>query len=295
MRISTENNMNKLTKIFTLLTILAVLAFATPAQQNLLGQTTLAAAVNGEYLGPGPTGNVPAPTLIQVTSATGIVGIAPNLGVTASQPTQATNLYIDREQIRVIAVNGTQLTVVRGVNGTVATPHVSGSMVLFGPARFFYVNDPGGVGSPSPGGNISGVSCLVANVLVSPWVNIRTGAQWLCSTDTLTWVPGWNNGGAGSAANVPSAGTEASAAGTNAVLGPVFAISGTNAIVTFTPPIGFDNTAVGGGCFTVIPKGIFTWTAAGNISVLGTTTAITQNVTFCWNPYTSKWVPSRVA
>lgn len=287
--------MKTLTKLFALLAVLVAFAAPSFAQQNFLGQTTLAAAINGQYNGPGPTGNVPAPTLIQVASATGITGISPQLGVTANSSTSSTNLYIDREQMRVTAVNGTLLTVVRGVNGTVATPHVSGTMVLFGPARFFYVQDPGGVGSPSPGGNISGTSCLVANVVVSPWVNVRTGAQWLCSTDTLTWVPGWNNGGAGSAANVPSAGTEASAAGTNAVLGPVFAISGTNAIVTFTPPIGFNNTAVGGGCFTTIPKGIFTWTAAGNISVAGTTTAITQNVTFCWNPYTSKWVPSRVS
>jgi hypothetical protein len=280
-------------KLALLAALIAFFGITTEAQQNFLGQTTLAAAVNGQYLGPGPTGNVPAPTLIQVTSATNIIGIQPNLAVTASASSSSTNLYIDREQMRVTAVNGTLLTVVRGVNGTAATPHASGAMVLFGPARFFYVMDPGSITMAN--GTVSGVACVVNNVVVSPWLNVRSGAQWLCSSDTLTWVPGWHNQGAGSAANVPSAGTEASAAGTNAVLGPVFAISGTNAIVTFTPPVGFDNTALGGGCFTVIPKGIFTWTAAGNISVAGTTTAITQNVTFCWNPYTSKWVPSRVA
>jgi hypothetical protein len=168
-------------------------------------------------------------------------------------------------------------------------------MVLYGRALWFYNFDPGAILSQGGTANLSGgTACVQAQIFVTPWVNVRTGQQWICSTDTLSYVPGFN-AGFGTSANVPTAGTEASIAGTNLVLGPVFAISGTNAIVTFTPPLGFNATAVGGGCFTTIPKGIFTWTAAGNISVAGTTTAITQNVTFCWNPYTSKWVPSRVA
>lgn len=282
---------NKTIKLFALFAVLAALAITTPAQQNFLTQTTLSAAVAGQYLGPGPTGNVPAPTLIQVASATGIVGLNPNLGITASQPNQ-TYLYVGREQMRVTAVNGTALTVVRGVNGTVAVPHPSGDMVLFGPARFFYVNDPGAI--PGTGGGISGVACTAANVIVSPWLNIRTGGQWLCSSVTGTWVPGWNNMGQD---NLMATVTVASVAGTTVPSGPLFSVTGTNAIVNWGIPLGFNGTASGGGCFVTIPSsGVWTWTAAGNIAVAGTVTAANNvPITWCWNAATSKWIPSRIA
>lgn len=282
--------MKTLTKLFAVLAVLSGLALTASAQQNFLGQTTLAAAVQGQYLGSVSGANVPAPTLIQVASATGIVGINPNLGITASQPNQ-TYLYIGREEMRVTAVNGTALTVVRGVNGTVATPHPSGDMVLFGPARFFYVNDPGGIVGAN--GGISGVACTPANVIVSPWLNVRTGAQWLCSSVTGTWVPGWNNYGQDNFAPTASV---ASVAGTTVPSGPLFTMTGTNAIVNFGIPIGFNGTASGGGCFTAIPTGIWTWTAAGNIATAGTVTAGNSvPVTFCWNALTQKWVPSRIS
>jgi len=277
-------------KLATLALLFALCASTGFAQQAFLGQTTLAAAIQGQYLGSVSGANVPAPTLIQVASVTSIVGINPNLSITASQPNQ-TYLYIGREQMRVTAVNGTQLTVVRGVNGTVAAPHPNGDMVLFGPARFFYVMDPGGI--PGAGGGISGVACTQANVQVSPWLNIRTGAQWLCSSVTGTWVPGWNNSGQD---NLTATASVASVAGTTVPSGPLFTMTGTNAIVNFGTPVGFNATAVGGGCFTVIPTAIWTWTAAGNISTAGTVTAGNSvPVTFCWNALTSKWVPSRIA
>lgn len=261
------------------------------AQQNLLVQTTLAAALPL----PSSTSTPNSPQTVQLTSATGIVaqGLNPTATINAQN---FWVLYVDREEIAVTQIQGTTIQGIRGYNSTKATSHVNGAMVLYGKAAWFNNTDPGAITSQGGISAVSaGSSCVLSAVFAHPWVNTRTGQQWICSTDTLSWVPGFNNGFGAGGNNVPSAGTEASVAGTNAVLGPVFAISGTNAIVTFTPPVGFDNTAVGGGCFTVIPKGIFTWTAAGNISVLGTTTAITQNVTFCWNPYTSKWVPSRVA
>src|SRR5271166_1158623 len=103
-----------LTKLFTLAVLLSLCAFGASAQQNYLGQTTLAGAIAGQYFGPGSTGNVPAPTLITVTSATSIVGANPNLAITASQPNFQTQLFVDREAMLVINVSGTALTVVRG-------------------------------------------------------------------------------------------------------------------------------------------------------------------------------------
>lgn len=282
--------MKTLTKLFATLAVLAALAIGTPAQQAFLGQTTLSAAVQGQYLGSVSGANVPAPTLVQVASVTSIVGITPNLSITASQPNQ-TYIYVGREQMRVTAVNGTALTVVRGVNGTVAVPHPSGDMVLFGPSRFFYVMDPGGI--PTANGGISGVACTQANVQVSPWLNVRTGAQWLCSSVTGTWVPGWNNSGQD---NLAATASVASVAGTTVPSGPLFTMTGTNAIVNFGTPVGFNATASGGGCFVAIPTAIWTWTAAGNIATAGTVTAGNSvPVTFCWNALTSKWVPSRIS
>lgn len=259
------------------------------AQQNTLGQTTLSAAVAGQYLGPGSTGNVPAPTLIQVASATNIIGISPTLGITAAASSSSTNLFIDREQMRVTAVNGTALTVVRGVNGTVATPHASGAIVLFGPARFFYVQDPGGLGSPGGTGFVSNVPCILNNVVVTPWVNIRSGAQWLCSSITLTWVPGFNNGGAPIAAVVTAA---VASATTIVPTGPLFHITGTVSMVNITTPVGCNATAVGGCQFTVICDGVCTWTAAGNIAVAAGTVVAGTSITFTWDAKNSKWVPN---
>lgn len=281
-------NIKTLKKLFAIPVLLVLACGSAFAQQNSLNQTTLSAAIAGSFLGQGVSSTTnPPPQLVQVASATGIVGLSPNLGITASQPNQSA-IFIDRELMLVTAVNSTTLTVVRGYGGTVAAPHASGAMVLGGPIRFFYVQDPGGT---SGFAGIGGVACTAANVVVTPWVNYRTGWQWLCSSVTGTWVPGWNN-------PMPAANTVtvASVAGSTLPSGPLFIVTGTNAITGWTIPLGFNGTATGGGCFTTIVGGIFTWTAAGNIAVAGTVTANPSGtITWCWNASTSKWQPSRIA
>lgn len=280
--------MKILQKLFAIPALLVLACSAAFAQQNLLTQTTLSAAIAGSLLGQGVSSTTnPPPQLVQVASATGIVGLNPNLGVTASQPTQSA-IYVDRELMLVTAVNGTTLTVVRGYAGTVAAPHASGTMVLSGAPRFFYPNDPGGITASS--GTVSDVACTAANVVVSPWLNYRSGAQWICSSITGTWVPGWNN-----FATPRQTATVASAAGAITPSGPYFQVSGVLAVTGFNIPLGFNGTGVGGGCFTVNPTGIWTWTAAGNIAIAGTTTQALVSVTFCWNASTSKWIPSKIA
>lgn len=66
-------------------------------------------------------------------------------------------------------------------------------------------------------------------------------------------------------------------------------IVGTPAIVNITPPAADFN-----GIVIFIADGIFTWTAAGNIAVLGTVTAALGIVIFAYDPATAKWYPSRV-
>jgi len=67
-------------------------------------------------------------------------------------------------------------------------------------------------------------------------------------------------------------------------------VTGTTAIVNITIP--WEGFA---GSVTLIADAIWTWTAAGNIAVLGTVTAANGAVIFTYDPATVKWYPSRVA
>ena len=67
-------------------------------------------------------------------------------------------------------------------------------------------------------------------------------------------------------------------------------ISGTTAVVTITVPAPI---TAGGGTITLIPTGAFTWTAAGNIAVLGTA-VVNRALTMTYDVTTTKWYPSYV-
>ena len=93
----------------------------------------------------------------------------------------------------------------------------------------------------------------------------------------------------GLVANTAAAPTIASAA-TIAPTAPITFISGTAAVVTITAPAPI---STGGGTITVIPTGAFTWTAAGNIAILGTA-VVSRALTFTYDATTTKWYPSYV-
>lgn len=274
-------------KLLKALSVFTLLAMAVPAfaQQNTLTQTTLAADANGATVA---SNGSPAPTTIQVTSATGISATAAYNGQTANYPT-GSDIYVDRELMQVISVNGTVLTVVRGINGTVAASHRKGAMVLAGNPSWFYVNDPGGSGGFN---GVVGDSCVLANVVATPRVNVRTGAQVICSSISLTYVPGFNNPLVPIASGVTAA--VASAAGAVTPSGPLFHITGALAITGFNIPVGCSANTVAtlGGCaFSVIPDGTFTWTSAGNIAIAGTA-VVNKVITFIWDATNKKWVPN---
>ena len=67
-------------------------------------------------------------------------------------------------------------------------------------------------------------------------------------------------------------------------------VSGTTAVVTITAPAPI---SAGGGTITLIPTGAFTWTAAGNIAVLGTA-VVNRALTLVYDVTTTKWYPSYV-
>jgi len=277
--------MTRFTKIASLLVFLAGLAsFA--VGQTALTQTTLSAAVSGPsgYSGTSPT----ISQSVTLASCTGIA--APILPGTPSSI-----IYVGREAMGVFTVNTSScvLTVNRGYLGTQAAPHPSGDMVLYGPN---YAVTLAQGGNPVPSGLFQqdppiGGTCTAANTPTTPWVNVLTGAQWLCSSVTNTWVAGFNNPLAldftAQTATVPAA------AGTITPSGPYFIVSGAGAITGFTVPVGCNATATGACTFTIISAAgsTWTWTAAGNIMTAGTGTA-GHSFTFTWSASLQKFVPS---
>ena len=115
---------------------------------------------------------------------------------------------------------------------------------------------------------------LTTPTLVTPVLGVATGTSISLS---------------GFSAVSAAAPTIASAA-TIAPTTPIVFISGTAAVVTITAaaPI-----STGGGTITLIPTGAFTWTAAGNIAVLGTA-VVSRALTMTYDVTTTKWYPSYV-
>lgn len=178
-------------------------------------------------------------------------------------------MFIDGELMLIKSVNtaSTSVTVQRAQSGTMATPHTSGTMVLEGVGAIFQTYDPVG-------------NCIAANTIAQPWINVRNGYQWLCSTVTNSWVPGFGNPNeSGTTAAV------ASVAGLITPSGPMFHITGALAITGFNVPVGFNK-----GQMCVIPDGAFTTTTANNIAAAST--AVVSRV-LCWqyDPNTAKFYP----
>lgn len=257
--------------------------------QTSLTQTTLSAAqgIGASGVNSGNTNTLS--TIVSLGSATGITQSF------NGQP--VTFILIGQEVEGILTVIPGQTTifnVLRAQMGTKASPHPSGDMVLAEVVtpQFGGFSGSGGLQTVDP--PING-GCTASATLATPWVNVNSGAQWLCSTITSSWVPGWNNpfsGGPGGRSTVTAA--VASAAGQVTPSGPLFHITGALAITGFLVPIGFNGTAVGGGCFVVIPDGTFTWTSANNIAIAGTA-VVNKTLMFCWDGTNSKWVPSNLS
>ncbi len=233
--------MNKLTRISILALAASIASIAAFAQTNTVVQTSLSAAITANQ------------TTFAVASATGIS--AP----TASQAGSA--LWIQEwgqtmgELAQVSAISGTSVTVRRA---STSRAHASGAMVLVATVpNWFAASDPRGSCVTATTGNPSGVS-------VTPWLNTANGNQWLCSTISKTWTPGFGNTTA-----PPTVTTAvASAAGLVTPSGPLFHITGTLAITGFNIPVGYN-----GGTFCAIPDGAFTTTTANNIALASTAVA----------------------
>jgi len=143
---------------FSALVAALVLAFSLPA----LAQTT-----------------VPTTTTSTAVTATAQQITIASVGSGATILQVGSYLFIDWEQILVQSCGATTgsctsttIQVMRGVGGTRAAPHASGATVTYGVGAMFQITDP-------PLG-----SCALATVQYLPWINIRTGNQWMCDART---------------------------------------------------------------------------------------------------------------
>jgi hypothetical protein len=252
--------------------------------QTALTQTTLSQAVNGPSAYNGNT-----PTTDQCMTLASVTGIsAPIL-----PGTPVSVIYVDREAFGVFTVNTTSKVVCgfRGYLSTQAAPHASGAMVLVAPQYQTNLGVganivPNGLFSQDPPMN---GACTASGTPTTPWVNVLTAAQWLCSPTSSTWVPGFNN--PLNPAYMGDMGTSAAATGAQTIAGPFFRLSGTNAITSFTIPVGMNATAVGTASFCVNPTGAFTTTATNNIA-FASTAVVGKTLCFTWNAGTSKFSAS---
>ncbi len=243
--------MKNLTRI-TLLGLLAVLCSF--GQQNTLVQTSLSAAITATQ------------TTFAVASATGINAPSYSSGLAGSALYVVDLGQTKGELMTVVSISSTTVTVSRTKNNG-AKAHASGAMVLVATtANWFYSVDPVG-------------SCVTASTYVTPYLNVTNGNQWICSTITLTWVPGWGNYTAAPEATL----LVSSVAGTTAVSGPLLHINGTNAITAFLPGIGWQ-----GQGFCVVPDAAFTTTTGGTtvattrVIAIGIASTAVANKTLCF-------------
>ncbi len=107
-------------------------------------------------------------SVVQVASATGIT--APSNGAAAN----ATTIFlIDKEEMRVTAVNGKVITVQRGSDGSPRTSHANGATVYLGPPNYFSNYDPSG-------------SCTSSLQVNLPLPSSSSGRIWHCVNSVWT-------------------------------------------------------------------------------------------------------------
>lgn len=270
-----------MTKTLKLIAVLALALFGSLAfGQTSLTQTTLASAVNA----PGAGNSAGYDTTVSLTSSTGVTQAV------NGQP--VTYLYVGQEAMGILTTipgSTTIFNVLRGQLGTKIGPHPSGDMVLLGVVtpQFGGFSGSGGFQLVDPPFN---GACTPATTGQTPWVNVLNGYQWLCSSITNTWVPGFQNPWATDQARVTAA---VASAATLTPSGPLFHITGAVAVTTIGIPVGFDATAAGGGTFCVIPDNatVAGFTAGNNIAK-STTFVVGQTLCMTWDATNQKFTAS---
>lgn len=166
----------------------------------------------------------------------------------------------------------------------------TGAIVLIAP---FVANTPlGGFYTDNPYGAsaVTGNLGQSNNTVITPWVNVNTGEQWVVGLNGI-WVPAWQNPQAGAVAGMGTLVT--AVAGTLPTpTAPFFHVtaSGTPAVTGIPFPIGFT-----GGDINIIPDAAFTWTTGDGSIAVGGTAVVDKILTFTADLSAGKWYPSYVS
>lgn len=239
---------------------------------NQITQTTLSTSINQSA------------TLLNLASVTNIVAPT-NQG---QQKLYVINLGTMKGELMIVsgAPNGNYVPVSR--LDQEKQSFFTGAIVLIAP---FVANTPlGGFYTDNPYGAsaVVGNSGQSNNTIITPWVNVNTGEQWVVGLNGI-WIPAWNN---------PTNATSSMGTLVTAVAGvlptptaPFFhvAASGTPAVTGIPFPIGF-----AGGQITVIPDAAFTWTTGDGSLAVGGTAVQFRALTFTADLSAGKWYPSYV-
>lgn len=250
-----------------LLSIAVFLGMALSAfGQTALTATTLSGAVNSSQ------------TFITLGS---ITGVSVNTILFIEDGTGGAKQTGEAMQVVAVPTTGTTVQVTRGFDQTIPNAHLTLVPVILGPASAFYEIEPSG-------------ACTATNTQYTPYINLKTGNQWLCSTVSNSWVPGFFNieAPAGVTAAV------ASVAGATNPSGPLFHVTGALAITawgssTTVGPFGAGGSATStvGAPFCVIPDAAFTTTATNNIA-LASTGVINKILCYTFDQTNKKYVPT---
>jgi len=186
--------------------------------------------------------------------------------------------------------NCTGLPLTTGVTGTLPVANGGTGITSLGAGVATFLGTPSSANLRTAVTDETGTGSLVfatSPTLVTPVLGVPASGDLSNCTGSPTLT---NLKYSGLLATTAAAPTIASAT-TIAPTTSIAFVSGTTAIVTITAP---SPISLGGGSITLIPTGIFTWTAAGNIALAGTA-VVSKALTLVYDVTTAKWYPSYTA
>lgn len=114
-------------------------------------------------------------TTAAVGSSDQVITVTSATGFSASTSSVSYVAIVDKEAMKITAVNGTAISVIRGWNGTQGKAHVSGANIYTGRGDYFLARDPNG-------------ACTSGNYAMLPTHSLISGKRFNCDATLGYWV-----------------------------------------------------------------------------------------------------------